>query len=83
MEKSVTAEELDRRFDNGEDITEYLDLDSARLLKSETRRVNVDFPGWMLEELDREAARLGVPRQAVIKFIIDTHFKAARDKNAA
>lgn len=56
-----TAEEFDREFDEGHDIGDDLDLERA------VRRVNVDFPLWMLKLLDAEAKRLGVPRQAIIK----------------
>ena len=63
----ISTEEFDRRFDAGEDITPYLDMSKARRPGREIRRVNVDFPAWMLQSIDREAARLGVPRQAIIK----------------
>lgn len=63
----MKAADFDARFDAGGDLSEALDLDSATRPNRETRRVNVDFPAWMLRELDREAARLGVNRQAIIK----------------
>jgi hypothetical protein len=63
----MKAEEFDRRFDVGEDITGDLDLDGLRRPGLEQRRVNVDFPSWMIESLDREARRLGVTRQSIIK----------------
>ena len=63
----MKAEEFDKKFDDGEDITEYLDLSSVRRPGLEQRRVNVDFPAWMVESLDREARRLGVTRQSIIK----------------
>jgi hypothetical protein len=63
----MKAADFAARFDAGEDVTEALDLDAATRPNRETRRVNVDFPAWMLRELDREAARLGVNRQAIIK----------------
>ena len=63
----MKAEEFDRKFDAGEDITDELDLSAARRPGQEVRRVNVDFPVWMVESLDREAKRLGVTRQSVIK----------------
>ena len=63
----MKAEELDKRFDNGEDISAYLDLSQARRPQQDQKRVNVDFPIWMIRSLDKEAKRLGVPRQAVIK----------------
>lgn len=61
--KRITAREFDRRFDAGEDISDYLDLDKAVVV----HRVNVDFPAWMVTRLDREAKRLNISRQAVIK----------------
>ncbi|MDZ4180438.1 MAG: CopG family transcriptional regulator [Coriobacteriia bacterium] len=63
----MKAEEFDRRFDEGEDVTAHLDLSRARRPGQEPRRVNVDFPAWMVESLDREARHLGVSRQSVIK----------------
>jgi hypothetical protein len=69
------AKELDRKFDAGEDITMYLDLTRARRPGHEQRRVNVDFPVWMIESLDREASRLGVPRQSLIKMLIARHLE--------
>ena len=66
----MKAEEFDERFDRGEDITSALDLAGARRPGYEQRRVNVDFPAWMVESLDREAKRLGVTRQSIIKIWI-------------
>jgi hypothetical protein len=66
----MKASEFDKKFDAGEDITEDLDLSSARRPLQDVRRVNVDFPAWMVESLDREAKRLGVTRQSVIKIWI-------------
>jgi hypothetical protein len=63
----MKAEQFDKRFDEGEDVTAALDLEQARRPGAEPRRVNVDFPAWMVESLDREAKRLGVTRQSVIK----------------
>jgi len=63
----MKAKELDRRFDAGEDVTEHLDLSKARRPLQSQKRVNVDFPAWMVQSLDREAKRLGVPRQSLIK----------------
>jgi hypothetical protein len=63
----MKASEFDQRFDRGEDVTSALDLDQARRPGTEQRRVNVDFPAWMVESLDREARRLGVTRQSIIK----------------
>ena len=63
----MRAEEFDQKFDDGEDVTGDLDLAAIRRPGLEQRRVNVDFPSWMIESLDREARRLGVTRQSVIK----------------
>ena len=65
--RSIKAEKFDRTFADGEDITGKLDLARARRPLREQRRVNVDFPSWMVELLDREARRLGVTRQSIIK----------------
>ncbi|MGI8631902.1 MAG: type II toxin-antitoxin system BrnA family antitoxin, partial [Solirubrobacterales bacterium] len=63
----MKAEEFDRRFDEGKDVTAALDVDQARRPAVAQRRVNVDFPAWVVESLDREAKRLGVTRQSIIK----------------
>ena len=63
----MKADEFDRRFDEDEDITGLLDLGSARRPNQVARRVNVDFPAWMVASLDREADHLGISRQALIK----------------
>ncbi|PWN54836.1 type II toxin-antitoxin system BrnA family antitoxin [Abyssibacter profundi] len=63
----MKAKTLDRKFESGEDISAQLDLSKARRPNQEQRRVNVDFPTWMIERLDREAKRLGVTRQSIIK----------------
>ena len=55
------------KFDDGEDITDFLDLSKSRRPGQEQKRVNVDFPVWMINSLDKEAKRLGVPRQSIIK----------------
>ncbi|MBN1459465.1 MAG: CopG family transcriptional regulator [Armatimonadetes bacterium] len=66
----MKADEFDKRFDQGEDVTDVLDVAAARRPLQNMRRVNVDFPPWMVESLDREAARLGVTRQSLIKIWI-------------
>lgn len=63
----MKASDFDREFDDGENVTGGLDLSKVRRPAQEQRRVNVDFPSWMIESLDREARRLGVTRQSVIK----------------
>jgi hypothetical protein len=65
--KAIKAKEIEKKFDEGEDISKYLDLSKARRPEQEQKRVNVDFPLWMINLLDREARRLGVPRQSIIK----------------
>jgi hypothetical protein len=63
----MKASEFDKRFDDGKDISKYLDISKARRPEQEQKRVNVDFPLWMIHFLDKEAKRLGVPRQSIIK----------------
>ncbi|MBV5340572.1 MAG: CopG family transcriptional regulator [Deltaproteobacteria bacterium] len=63
----MKANELDNIFDTGEDISQYLDVSKARRPQQEQKRVNVDFPLWMSQEMDKEARRIRVPRQSIIK----------------
>jgi hypothetical protein len=63
----MKAKKFDSDFDQGKDITGALDLSKARRPKLQQKRVNVDFPTWMIEMLDKEAGRLGVTRQSIIK----------------
>lgn len=63
----MKASEFDKKFDNDENIIAELDLAHARRPSEEIKRINVDFPAWMVAALDREARRLGVTRQSVIK----------------
>lgn len=63
----MKAKGFDKKFDEGSDISNHLDLSTARRVTLEQRRVNVDFPTWMIESLDHEASRLGVTRQSIIK----------------
>jgi len=72
----MKTEEFDKRFDKGEDVTEHLDFSKATRPGREQKRVNVDFPVWMVQSLDREARRLGVPRQSVIKVWIAERLEA-------
>lgn len=66
----MKADDLDKQFDDGESILDHVDVSKAKRINQEQKRVNVDFPLWMLESLDKEARRLGVPRQALIKIWI-------------
>ncbi len=63
----MKAKDFDKKFDQGEDVTPFLDRAKAKRPGREQRRVNVDFPLWMIESLDREAKRRGVTRQSIIK----------------
>ena len=73
----MKAKDLDKKFDSGEDITEFLDMKNARRPGKEQKRVNVDFPVWMIHDLDKEARRIGVPRQSLIKIWIAERLKQA------
>ena len=74
----MKASELDKKFDDGvEDIIDDLDMATAARPNKEQRRVNVDFPEWMVESLDREASRLGVTRQSIIKIWIAERLERA------
>ena len=66
----MKATEFDERFDVGEDMSEHVDWSRARRPNIETKRVNVDFPAWVVVGLDRQAQRLGITRQALIKMWI-------------
>ncbi len=63
----MKAKDLDKIFDDGKDISKYLDFSKAKRPEQKQKRVNVDFPIWMIHSLDKEAKRLGVPRQSIIK----------------
>ena len=65
--ETITAKEFDRRFEAGEDVSQFMDVAKARRPGREMQRVNVDFPKSFLEEIDREAQRIGVSRQSWIK----------------
>ncbi len=81
--KEISVEEFDKVFDEGkESILDYLDLDEAVVSQpnNEQKPLNVQFPMWMVDKLDYEAARLGINRQAMIKIIIDEGLQQ-REKN--
>ncbi|MGH8256001.1 MAG: type II toxin-antitoxin system BrnA family antitoxin [Steroidobacteraceae bacterium] len=63
----MKAKTFDKKFDAGENITDQLEVNEARRVGSAAKRVNVDFPTWMVHSIDREARRLGVTRQSLIK----------------
>ena len=66
----MKASEFDRKFDDGEDVSDHVDWSQASRPNIATKRVNVDFPAWVVDGLDRQAERLGVTRQALIKLWI-------------
>ena len=79
----MKAEEFDELFDNGEDVSHLLDLSSARRPNQEQKRVNVDFPLWMVNRLDSEARRLGVTRQSIIKVWLAERLEQANTNRQA
>lgn len=72
---SIKADDFDKKFDNGEDLTEHLDLEKAERPGQEIKRINIDIPVWMINSLDKEAKKLGVTRQSVIKFWLSEKLK--------
>jgi hypothetical protein len=77
--EKMSAKDFEEKFEKGEDLTQYLDMDHA------VRRVNVDFPAWAIEALDHESDRVGITRQALIKFWVveklDSLRVSLREKN--
>lgn len=73
----MKAEAFDKAFDKGDDVSKCLNFAKATRPGREQKRVNVDFPVWMIQSLDKEAQRLGVPRQAVIKVWIAERLRVA------
>ncbi len=63
----MKATKFDQKFDSGEQVTDQLDLKNARRPGVEAKRVNVDFPAWMVQSIDRAARRVGITRQSLIK----------------
>jgi hypothetical protein len=66
----MKAKAFDKKFDSGVKISDQLDLSEARRIATDAKRVVVDFPSWMVNSLDREARRMGVTRQSLIKLWI-------------
>lgn len=73
----MKAKKFEQQFDEGVDITTSLDLSKAKRVLQEQKRVNVDFPTWMIDSLDREASKLDVTRQSVIKFWLAERLEAS------
>ena len=72
--KKVKAKDFDEAFDRGENVTTYLDKSKTRRVNAELRRVNIDFPTWVIASLDKEARRLGITRQSLVKMWIAEKF---------
>ena len=66
----MKATEFDKKFDVGEDVSGAIDWSQARRPNDQPKRVNVDFPAWVVESLDKQARHLGVTRQSLIKLWI-------------
>lgn len=79
----MKAEELDKLFDDGEDISEHLDLTSAKRIGTQPKKVNVDFPEWIVNALDIEAKKIGVTRQSIIKVWIAERLKSEQTAHKA
>ncbi len=79
--KAIAAREFDEKFDNGDDVLAHCDTEHVERPGLKQRRVNVDFPAWMIERLDQEARRLGVARQSLIKFWISDKLKDSVARN--
>ena len=73
--KKIKAKDFDDTFDRGGDVTKYLDKSKARRINAELKRVNIDFPVWVIDSLDKEARRLGITRQSLVKMWIAEKFK--------
>ena len=72
--KKVKAKDFDAAFDRGDDVSEYLDKTKARRVNAQLKRVNIDFPVWVIASLDKEARRLGITRQSLVKMWIAEKF---------
>ncbi len=78
--KAITADEFDKKFDDGEDISDYVDWSRATRPGLEPKRVDIDFPAWVVDRLDQEAKRLGVTRQSLVKLWIAERLDAGNSK---
>ena len=77
----MKAKDFDKKFDDDKaDVVDQLDLSTLKRPNREQRRVNVDFPTWMIESLDREAGKLGVTRQSIIKVWLAERLEAAKSR---
>jgi hypothetical protein len=74
----TAAENLEKRFDDGDDVTDYFDLNQPEVSAPNVQRVNLDLPKWMIVALDQEAKRIGVTRQAIMKVWLDECLKSRK-----
>ena len=77
----MKAKSLEKKFDEGKNITKDLDMSKARRPLQKQKRVNVDFPTWMIDSLDKEASRLGVTRQSIIKVWLSERLQQSTSSN--
>ena len=73
----MKAKDFDKAFEAGEDLTEHLDYSKARRVNQSAKRVNIDFPVWIVEKLDKQSRKLGITRQALVKVWIAEKLKEA------
>jgi hypothetical protein len=73
----MKAKQFDEKFELGEDLTDDLDFSKARRVNQESKRVNIDFPAWVVKDLDKHSKRLGITRQALVKVWIAEKLKEA------
>ena len=71
----MKGKDFDKKFEFGQDLTDNLDLSGSRRVNQETKRVNIDFPVWVVEQLDKQSKRLGISRQALVKVWIAEKLK--------
>lgn len=81
--KKISTSEFDERFDNGEDMSDFLDFSKAVKPNQKHKRINVDFPLWMVEELDKASDRVGVTRQSLIKMWLADKISVAQQGKMA
>ncbi|MDD2801034.1 MAG: CopG family transcriptional regulator [Methylococcales bacterium] len=75
----MKAEDFDNKFDDNQDVSAQLDLSKARRPLQEQRRVNIDFPVWMIASLDKEAKKMGVTRQSIVKVWLAERLQAVKE----
>ena len=79
----MKASQIDKKFDdNKEDVLQYFDTSKIRMINEEPKRINIDFPTWMVDSLDKEAKHIGVSRQAIIKMWLAERLQGLNSKVA-